>query len=110
MLRHDKSRSLYYAPLQGALAAELLDPELRQSLATLVYRNCDGFIRLRSDAVLHALIDTGSGWRYLARPALRLPRNWRDWVYDRIAAVRKRILPKKNCPLLSAEERRRMLP
>lgn len=105
----DKQAYLFYAPIQGTLAAELLEPELRESLSTAIYRNTDGLVRLRSDAVLHALIDIHSSLHVLARPALLIPRNWRDAVYNWIATRRHKWFLKENCPLPTPEDSRQLL-
>lgn len=109
MMERDRASVLFYAPLQGKHAAELLAPELRESLSTVIYRNTDGVIRLRSDAVLHALIDIGSGWRFLARPALFIPQGWRDGIYRWVAARRHKFFPKESCALPTPEESRQLL-
>lgn len=110
LMRRDRSGALYYAPLQGETAARRLNEKLRESLSTIVYRRADGTTLIRSNAVLQALIDTGSRWRFFARPALRVPRRWRDGIYNWIAARRKLFFRKGACPLPSPEERRQLLP
>ncbi len=109
LMRRDRSRLLYYAPLQGETAAGRLDASLRQSLSTVVYQRTNGDTLLRSDAILHVLIDIGSGWRLLARPALYLPRAWRDWVYDWVAARRHKFFRKGACRIPSPAESQRIL-
>lgn len=109
-MARDRSGCLAYAPLQGETAAARLEAGLRESLSTVVYQRRDGAVLVRSDAILQALIDIGSGWRFLARPARRIPRRWRDGVYDWIAARREKIFSGGACPLPSAEESRRILP
>lgn len=110
LMRRDRADYLYFAPLQGETAARRLEADLRDSLATAVYQRASGEILLRSDAVLQALIDIGSRWRFLARPALWVPRRWRDGVYKWIAARREKFFSKGSCPLPSTEGSRQMLP
>lgn len=94
--RHDPDKRLRYEPLQGTVAEAVLPQELTRNLDTAVYCTPDGRLLLRSDAVLHALIDTGTGWRFIASMTLKLPRSLRDPVYNRIAANRDRCeLPKE---------------
>lgn len=109
-MQRDKHAYLFYAPIQGELATKLLDPELGKTLSTAIYRNPSGLVRLRSEAVLHALIDIRSGWRFLARPALIIPRSWRDGIYNWVAARRHKWFSKESCSLPSAEESRQLLP
>ncbi|PXA04687.1 thiol-disulfide oxidoreductase [Coraliomargarita sinensis] len=110
LMRQDRSRLLYFAPLQGETASHRLETDLHQSLTTVVYQRADGETFIRSDAVLRALIDTGSAWRFFAHPALLIPRSWRDGIYNWIAANRRKILSKDSCPLPSPEENRQLLP
>jgi len=109
-MRRDRSRILFFAPIQGDTAARRLRAELRDSLSTVVYQRPEGEVLLRSDAVLQALIDIGSRWRFFARPALLIPRRWRDGVYDWIAARRKKVFSKDSCPLPSGKESSQILP
>lgn len=109
LMNRDQHAFLFYAPIQGELAAELLDPELCKTLSTAIYRNPEGLIRLCSDAVLHALIDIRSGWGYLARLALIVPRAWRDGVYNWVANHRHKFFSKESCSLPSPEESRQLL-
>ena len=110
LMRRDRDALLYYAPLQGETAAEQLEAGLRESLATVIYQRASGEILLRSDAVLQALIDINSRWRYLSRLALWIPRSWRDGIYNWIAARRKKFFTKGSCPLPSPAENRQLLP
>lgn len=109
-MRRDRADLLYFAPLQGETAARRLEADLCDTLSTAVYQRASGEVLVRSDAVLQALIDIGSRWRYLARPALLIPRRWRDGVYNWIAARRKKLFQNGACPLPSAGESRRILP
>lgn len=110
LMKRDRARRLRFAPLQGETARNRLEPELRESLSTIVYHRADASMLTRSDAVLRALIDARSGWRFLARAALVIPRGWRDGIYNRVAKNRHRFFPKNDCPLPTEEERERLLP
>ena len=111
LMRRDRSQRLRFAPLQGETAQELLEPKLLESLSTVIYLEPGCPPQLRSDAVLHALIDTRSKWRFLARPALVIiPRALRDAIYNWVARNRHRLFPKNDCPLPTNEERESLLP
>jgi len=110
LMRRDRFEQLRFAPLQGETAREMLEPKLRESLSTVIYLKPGCAPQLRSDAVLHALIDTRSNWRFLARPALVFPRALRDAFYNWVARNRHRLFPKNDCPLPTTGERRRLLP
>ena len=111
LIRKDKHKHLYFAPLQGIAAQAILPNEYRLALDTIVYQRVakDGQTTLivRSDAALLALIDTGSLWRFLARMSLWFPRSFRDWVYDSIA---KRRQASATCQMPSRDVQARILP
>ena len=114
LIRKDTNKRLYFAPLQGVAAQAILPLEHRESLKTIVYQRVttgdQTTLFFRSDAVLLALIDTGSLWRILARIARLLPQSFRDGVYDRIAVNRHEFFKKAACRLPSKDEHSRILP
>lgn len=114
LIKRDQHKHLYFAPLQGVAAQAILPLEYRESLRTMVYQRvtADGQSTrlIRSDAVLLALIDTGSAWRCFAHIARWLPKRLRDWGYDRIADNRKKFFKSAACRLPSKEEHARILP
>ena len=114
LIRKDKRKHLYFAPLQGVAAQAILPEKYRLTLDTIVYQRVakDGktTLLIRSDAALLALIDTRSLWRFLARTALWLPRNLRDGVYNRIATRRQTSLKSVTCHMPSVEVQARILP
>ena len=87
-----------------------LPEKLRKTLSSVVYQRPDGEILLRSDAVLQALIDIDSRWHWLACLALKIPRSWRDGVYNWVAARRKKFFSMRACPLPSVREKAQLLP
>jgi predicted DCC family thiol-disulfide oxidoreductase YuxK len=89
----DRHSCLRFEPLQGVCARQLLPDKLRDQVTTVVYHREGMPQLLRSDAILQALIDTGTGYRIPARLALTLPRALRDPIYRCIAKNRHR------CPL-----------
>lgn len=110
LVGQDQRGLLYYAPLQGETAAKCLAVDLRQTLSTAVYLQANGEILVRSEAVLHALIDIGSRWRWLACLALKIPRSWRDGVYSWVAVRRKKFFSKGACPLPKPKDKAQLLP
>ncbi len=114
LIKRDSHQHLYFAPLQGIAAQAILPQQYRESLRTMVYQRvtADGqpTLLVRSDAVLLALIDTGSAWRYLAQIVRLLPLSLRDWVYDRIADNRKIFFKAAACKLPSKDAHARILP
>jgi predicted DCC family thiol-disulfide oxidoreductase YuxK len=114
LIKKDRQQRLYFAPLQGIAAQAILPLADRESLKTIIYQRVDDggqtTRHVRSEAVLLALIDTGSLWRTLAHTARLLPRSCRDWAYDRIANNRKQWFKSATCRLPSKDEHARILP
>ncbi len=110
LMKRDPKHRLHFAPLQGETAASLLPEALRKELSTAVYRANPNHLYLRSDAILHALIDTGSAWRFAARIGLCCPRALRDALYNWVARNRDRRSPQAACPVPTAEQRQQLLP
>lgn len=80
------------APLDGDLFTRLVPPERRTGLPdSLVVRTRDGALLTRSEAILHLLSRLGAGNRLLAQLGRRLPRSWRDQIYDIVARARRRV-------------------
>jgi predicted DCC family thiol-disulfide oxidoreductase YuxK len=100
----DRDGRLYrFAPRDGQAYVRQFDAATRQAMpGSVVVLTGDGRVLTRSAAVLHLLEQLGGGWRWLARLAALVPHAWRDWVYDRIAAVRRRLLatPPTACPMV----------
>ena len=113
-LRRERGRALFrYAPLQGPTFTAEVPPARRASLPdSLVVSTSRGELLLRSAAVVHVLTRLGGAWGLLGGLLRLLPRGLRDWGYDRLAAVRKRLFrkPENACPLAPPELARRFDP
>jgi predicted DCC family thiol-disulfide oxidoreductase YuxK len=86
VLRHDRTRTLRFAPLQSAAGREVsaMHPELR-GLDSMVWLEPTGAVLTRSAAAARVAGYLGGAWR-LAGAALRLlPRVLRDRAYDAVA-------------------------
>lgn len=105
LFRHDKKKSLFFAPLQGAASEKLLG---KTDLSTVVF--LEGEKRYeKSDAVLKILHRLGMPWSLFSL-AWILPRSIRNRFYDLVARNRfwlsNRVF---KCELLTPEENRRLL-
>jgi predicted DCC family thiol-disulfide oxidoreductase YuxK len=111
LLRRDPFGDFFrFSPLQGHLAAKLLSESERASLPdSIVLRTADGALLVRSDAVLRALERLGGFWRGVARAVRIVPRPFRDFSYDVMARLRRRLFPGPPylCPLVPKELRGR---
>jgi predicted DCC family thiol-disulfide oxidoreductase YuxK len=105
VLRLDKRKRIFFAPLQGDLARKLgFSDHAAEAGGTMVLlRESDGVLFTRADALLELARALGWPWR-LARAAVIIPRRWRDGVYQFIADHRQ-VLPGKNaaCQLPDAK-------
>ncbi|MCC7015352.1 MAG: DUF393 domain-containing protein [Planctomycetes bacterium] len=91
------------APLQGETFARALDARARQALPdSVVVVSAAGEVLTRSNAIVHLLAGLGGLWRLLGLALHALPRPLRDFGYDSVARVRKRVFaaPAELCPLL----------
>jgi predicted DCC family thiol-disulfide oxidoreductase YuxK len=102
VLRHDREAVFRFAPLQGS-AFEAMAQD------TMVVQTADGQVLLKSDAWIHIL--RRIGWRATAAACAVFPKAVRDWMYDRVAAVRFRIWGRREglCPIIPPELRDRFL-
>jgi predicted DCC family thiol-disulfide oxidoreductase YuxK len=97
VLRHDRRRTLRFAPLQGALGARVraAHPELASVDSIFwVERDESGGperVLVRSDAALRVARYLGGWWR-LGAVGRILPRPVRDGLYDLIARHRHRLV------------------
>jgi predicted DCC family thiol-disulfide oxidoreductase YuxK len=115
LLSHERlHHELRFAPLQGAIAADLLAdcPEASALDSVIWYEPGAGMrestISLRSDAVLRAWRYIGGAWGLLARAGRLVPRAWRDGIYGLIARHRHR-LGAPVCVVPTPEQRARFL-
>jgi predicted DCC family thiol-disulfide oxidoreductase YuxK len=111
LLRRDRERKLWFAPLQGETAARLRarHPEIPTTLESVVYVE-EGRVHLRSKAFLHAARHLDRPWRWAAC-FRRLPAFPLDLIYRLIARIRYRVWGKYDtCRLPDSNERERLLP
>lgn len=101
LVRHDRTRALRYAPLQGITAAQF--ERLPRHLDSVVVVHGDQVL-VKSDAALTALSRLGGVWR-LTAVARVIPRALRDSVYDLIARNRYRWFGRHEaCRIPTADE------
>ena len=114
LIKRDKHKHLYFAPLQGVTAQAILPLKYRQTLSTIVYHRSTSVnpqkLLVRSNAVLQALVDIGGVSYFLAKISRLFPLIFRDWCYDYIANRRHRFFKNNSCKLPTREEHARILP
>ena len=113
LARDPEGRLFRFAPLGGATFLRETGGAGAHDLPdSFVVLTNEGRVLVRSDAVAHVLRSIGGIWRMLGAAGSVVPRPVRDFVYDRIAAVRKRLFrkPEEACPVTPPELRRRFDP
>lgn len=116
LLRHDKHGRLRFASLQSDFAEKVLrrhgfDPKDLDTLHVVEnYEQANERVWQRSDAVLRAARELGSGWRVLATVGKIIPRPLRDLAYRFVAQNRYRVFGKfDTCMLPDPSQRSRFL-
>lgn len=108
IISRDKSHFLFFAPLQGSTAEQLLSTNDRSKLDTIVYFE-NGKTYYRSAAILKILISLGGLYK-LFSIAWIIPTPLRDIFYNLIAKNRYSWFGKRDfCRLPTQEERRYLL-
>lgn len=99
-----------FAPLDSdAFRNQVSENDRKNVPDSIVVKMNDGRLLMRSSAVFHTLQRLGGLWRVIAVVCGLIPRPIRDWMYNCIAAVRKKIFapPPAACPILPKELRER---
>ncbi|WP_417381548.1 thiol-disulfide oxidoreductase DCC family protein [Gimesia sp.] len=111
-MARDRHARLYYAPLQGETAQELLSEQDLANVDTVVFRTVEGsHCYKRSAAVVRLLWLLGFPWNVCGWLLWCIPLPFRDLGYRLIASVRYRLFGKhETCRMPSPDERARILP
>lgn len=118
VMRRDRRGRIALAALQGSTARRLLPPALRGEAAaavpaapgSLVWREVDGQLRIRSSAVLAAAAALGGRYRAGAALLRLVPAPLRDALYLALARRRRRWFgATDHCRLPAAADRGRVL-
>ena len=111
-MARDKHSRLFYSPLQGETAKQLLSDDQIQNISTAIFRTADGkhFYR-RSAAIVRLLWLLGFPWSFCGWVLWCIPLPIRDLCYRMIAGSRYRLFEKHaTCRMPTPEERARLLP
>ena len=111
-LKRDRKAAFRFAPLQGETLQELLPEAVRAALPdSLVLREPDGRLLMRSSAIVALLRRLDGFWGMLGALLWIIPRPLRNLGYDLVAKVRHRLFkkPEGACPLVPKELRSRFL-
>jgi len=95
-----------FAPLQGDYCANAIAQAERQRLPdSVVVRNGEGKLLVKSAAVIELLKRIGGAWRAIGIVAAMLPEPLLDLGYDTIARLRRRLFstPENSCPVVPAD-------
>ena len=109
MIKRDKDKKLYYAPLEGETFKEKKVPTIEDETIIIYTKNQ---VLYKSDAVICTLELLGGFWLVIATLMKIFPKIFRDFIYDLIGKLRYRFAGKvdeKTCPLLPKAYQERML-
>ena len=111
-IARDKNSRLFYSPLQGETAKELLSEDQIHNIATVIFRTADGkHLYQRSAAIVRLLWQLGFPWSFCGWVLWLIPLPIRDLGYRMIAGSRYRLFEKHTtCRMPTPEERARFLP
>ena len=116
VLPRDRQGIFFFAPLQSALATELLAQHgivaanLDMICVVTDVGTASQRVSVRSSAVVKVLRSLGKGWRLLGSLLWLIPSPLRDMGYRAVAKVRYRIFGKHDsCPLPRPEDRARFI-
>jgi predicted DCC family thiol-disulfide oxidoreductase YuxK len=99
-----------FAPLAGESFETAVPAEKRAELPdSVVVLTADGDLLVRSTAALYIMRRLGGVWRLVGAAALLIPQSVRDYLYDCVAAARKRLFRAESgaCPIMPAHLRAR---
>ncbi|UXR63352.1 thiol-disulfide oxidoreductase DCC family protein [Bdellovibrio bacteriovorus] len=109
VISRDQKHAFLFAPLQGTTAADLLPPEDRSKLDTVIYFEA-GKLHYRSAAILKILTQLGGAYKLFAL-AWVIPGPLRDFFYKIIAKNRYAWFGEREfCRLPTPSERSYLLP
>jgi len=87
LAEHDPKKRLRFVKLQSPRGHQMEEKAGTGALNTALVE-ADGKVFSRSNAILRAIRELGTGWRILSLLGRCIPRPLRDWAYDFIAARR----------------------
>ena len=110
--RHDAGGRIHFAPLGGETFRRLVPASGAPLPDSLVVLTPEHRLLVRSEAVIHLLLNLGGRWGLWAALLRVVPRILRDGLYDLVARVRRRLFrpPVGICPILPAALRDRFDP
>lgn len=104
VIKRDADGSRFrFAPQQGPTFENTISDAFRSRLPdSVVVLTHDGRVLTKYAAAVHIMTRLGVAWRAVSVLARCVPGGVGDWVYDRIAAVRRRLFapPTDLCPVL----------
>lgn len=109
LLRVDKNDVFRFASLQGKTAAKLLNDSILNDNDSVILRNTDSRLYIKSEAALETLIFLGGWWKAFLIIKI-FPVSLLDRLYDSIARNRYNWFGKRDsCRLPKEEEKHKIL-
>ena len=109
LIQRDQQHKLFFAPLQGVTASQLLPAEQTKQLNSVIYSR-EGLILQESQAVIQVLQDLGGLYKFFVIFRI-IPSGLRDGIYRWVAKNRYAWFGERDfCRIATAEERSFLLP
>jgi prepilin-type processing-associated H-X9-DG protein len=110
LLKADKSNSLFFAPLQGTTAKDVVPQNYLANLQTVIFIDYNRQLFMKSNAVIRIIVSLGRFWK-LGRLFYIIPRPVRDYIYDWVARNRFNWFGRREvCRVPSQQEKSKVLP
>ncbi len=111
VLRRDSAGRFQFAPRPGVTFEKTFDVTTREQLpASVVVLTREQQVLIRSNAVLYIMRELGGITRVSASIAGVMPAGVRDFFYNGIARIRRRLIRPTTCTPLDPAQQARFLP
>jgi predicted DCC family thiol-disulfide oxidoreductase YuxK len=109
IIRHDPSAQIYFAAQQSEVGEQLLkDLAIKESSNSVLFVK-DGLVYYQSDAVIE-IAKLLTGWPGVFKYTIIVPRFFRNYIYQLIAANRYRLFGKQDqCMVPKEEDKKRFI-
>ncbi len=108
VLRYDKQEKFNFTPLQSEYF-KIIAKQSKKTIPDSVVVFEEEQIWFKTSAIIFILRNLGFGWKLLGNLIWIIPRFIRNWGYDLVASLRKKLWkqPRQACPIVPQELRDR---
>lgn len=104
IIKHDKDEIFRFAALQSAAGEKLINQfnVPAKGLDSLILLKGDHYF-IKSEAVFEIIKHLNGGWKLLLVFKI-FPKSFRDFIYDRVASIRYKVLGRRESCMLPTKE------